>query len=296
VDALVVAAPTANQISWIRNKLHDEFDMTDLGPVQTFLGLEIQRNRSERTLHVWQSKYIQRILHIHKMDLCNPAVTPADPHVRLEKCGTGFEATPYERRRYQSAVGSLMYAMLGSRPDIAYAVSKVSQYNINPDSTHWTAVKRIFQYLAGMPNRGLCYGIQGQGSGYTDADWGSGDDRKSIGGHAFVLNGPAIGWNSKKQSTVALSSTEAEYMALTLAVKESIWLQGILGDLGARRHLDEMRHIKVDNQEAIALARNAEFHARTKHIDIQLEYHFLIFSGNTLKTKRSDSPTAQPMI
>jgi len=106
-----------------------------------------------------------------------------------------------------------------------------------------------------------------------DADLGSGDHRKSIGGYAFVLNGAAIGWNSKKQSTVALSSTEAEYMGLTQAVKESIWLQGILGDLGARRHLDEMRHIKVDNQGEIALARNAEFRARTKHIDIQ--YHFL---------------------
>lgn len=163
--------------------------------------------------------------------------------------------------------------MLGSRPDITYAVSKVSQYSINADSTHWTAVKRIFRYLAVTPNRGLCYGIQGQGSESKDADWSSGDDWTSIGGYSFVLKGAAIGWNSKKQSTVALSSTEAEYMALTQAVKESIWLQGILGDLGARRHLDEMRNIKVDNQVAIALASNAEFHPGTKHIDIQ--YHFL---------------------
>jgi len=247
--------------------------MTDLGPLHAFLGLEVYRNRTKRTLHLSQSKYIQKILSIHRMELCDPAMTPADPHVRLETSKPEFEATLYERKRYQSAVGSLMYAMLGSRPDIAYAVSQVSQYSVNPDPTHWTAVKRIFRYLAGTPNRGLCYGILGSGTGYTDADWGSGEDRKSIGGYTFVLNGAAISWNSKKQSTVALSSTEAEYMALTQAVKESIWLQGLLEDLGARRHLEEMRNINVDNQGAMALARNAEFHARTKHIDIQ--YHFV---------------------
>ena len=166
-----------------------------------------------------------------------------------------------------------MYAMLGSRPDIAYAVAKVSQYSTNPDVAHWTAVKRIFTYLAGTPHRGLLYGKLGEGTGYTDADRGRGDDRKSVGGWVFLLNGAAISWNSKKQSTVALSSTEAVYMALTPAVKQSLWLQGLLCDVEAIRHSEELQNIKVDNQGAIALARNAEFHARTKHIDIQ--YHFV---------------------
>jgi len=125
--------------------------------------------------------------------------------------------------------------MLGTRPDIAYAVSKVSQYSSNPNSTHWTAVKRIFRYLRGTREFGLCYKLPGPGNGFTDADWGSGEDRQSIGGFAFVLGGAAISWISKKQSTVALSSTEAEYMALTQAVKESIWLQAILVDLGILR-------------------------------------------------------------
>ena len=92
-----------------------------------------------------------------------------------------------------------MYAMLGTRPEIAYAVSKVSQYSSNPDSSHWTAVKRIFRYLAGTPNRGLWYGIQGAGCGFTDADWGAGEDRRSIGGYTFLLNGAAVCWKSKKQ-------------------------------------------------------------------------------------------------
>ena len=285
VDDLVLAAPNNYQIDWIRLKLHQEFEKTDLGELRTFLGLEIERNRIRRTLHLCQSKYIRKILVSQQMHTCNPSNTPADPHVRLERSSSDYEASQAEKRKYQSAVGCLMYAMLGTRPDISYAVSRVSQYSTNPNSTHWTAVKRIFRYLAGTQHRGLYYGTQGVGRGYTDADWGGGVDRKSIGGYAFTLNGAAITWNSKKQATVALSSTEAEYMALTQAVKESIWLQALLLDLGARSHLDELRNIYVDNQGAIALAKNAEYHARTKHIDIQ--YHFIrqhIESGKVILT------------
>ena len=183
-----------------------------------------------------------------------------------------------------------MYAMLRTRPDIAYAVFKVSQYSMNPNQTHWTSVKRIFHYLAGTQNRGLLYGMNGNGAGFTDADWAAGDDRKSIGGYMFLLNGSAISWNSKKQSTVALSSTEPEYMALTQATKEWIWLQALLLDLGAQKHLEEIRNISIDNQDALALARNAEFHARTKHIDIQ--YHFIRQHIESGKITLTYSPTA----
>lgn len=273
MDDLVLAAPTTDKIDWIRTKLNQEFDMTDLGEFKTFLGLEIVRDRTRRALHLLQAKYIQKILGENHMQACNPANTPADPHIRLERSQPDFEATLTEKRKYQSAVGSLMYAMLGTRPDIAYAVATVSQYSTNPTTTHWTAVKRIFRYLAGTQNRGLPYTIHGIGSGFTDADWGGGDDCKSSGGYAFTLNGTAICWTSKKQSTVALSSREAEYMASTQATKESLWLQALMIDLGARAHLEEVRNIYIDNQGAIALARNLEYHARTKHIDIQ--YHFV---------------------
>ena len=291
VDDLVLAAPTTDQIDWIRTKLHKEFDMTDLGELKTFLGLEIEQDRSRRTLHLSQAKYIQKILEHHNLQACNPVNTPADPHIRLERSQPDFEATPTEKRKYQSAVGSLMYAMLGTRPDIAYAVAKVSQYSTNPTSTHWTAVKRIFRYLAGTHNRGLLYTKHGTGTGYTDADWGGGDDRRSIGGYAFILNGAAICWTSKKQSTVALSSTEAEYMALTQATKESLWLQALMMDIGARGHLEEVRNIYIDNQGAIALARNPEFHARTKHIDIQ--YHFVREHIESKRITLTHCPTSE---
>jgi len=247
--------------------------MIYLRQLRTFLGLEILPNCTRRTLHLSQTKDIEKILATHHMQACNPATTPADPHIRLEKSSQDFEASATERRNYQSAVGSLIYAMLSTRPDISYAVSKVSHYASNPNSTHWTAVKRILRYLAGSPNRGMCYTIQDIRSGFTDAYWGAADDRKSIGGYTFMLNRASISWNSKKQTTVALSSTEAEYRALTQAVKEYLCLQALLLDLGARRHLEGVRNIYIDNQGVLALARNPEFHARTKHIDIQ--YHIV---------------------
>ena len=110
-------------------------------------------------------QYITKVLSEHGMLSCNPTTTPADVHIRLEKNNSEHEAAPAEKQAYQTAVGSLIYAMLGTRPDLSYAVSKVSQYSMNPNATHWTAVKRIFRYLAGTLNRGLYYGIKGEGQG-----------------------------------------------------------------------------------------------------------------------------------
>ena len=272
VDDLVIASPSAQDVSWVQDLLHDEFEMTDLGPLTSFLGIEIRRSRPGRTLHLSQSRYIATILERHGMSTCAPVSTPADPHIRLQKSLPEDQEDSINQQRYQSAVGSLMYAMIGTRPDIAYAVSAVSQYSTNPGAAHSTAVRRIFRYLAGTQTLGLRSGA-GDCAGYTDADWGTGEDRKSIGGYAFLINGAAVAWMSKKQASVALSSTEAEYMALTQGVKESHWLGELLHDIGALQHQQAIRQIQCDNQGAIALTKNPEYHARTKHIDIQ--FHFI---------------------
>jgi len=198
--------------------------------------------------------------------------TPADPHVHLTTSPAAHTVDSINQERYQSAVGSLMYKMIGTRPDISFAVSAVSQYSTNPGPMHWTVVRGIFRYLSGTRTLGVQYG-GGYCGGYTDADWGSGEDRKSIGGYVFMVNGAAVSWASKKQASVALSSTEAEYMSLTQGVKEALWLGELLADLGALRHKSEIRQVQCDNQGAIALTKNPKYHARTKHIDIQ--YHFL---------------------
>ena len=209
------------------------------------------------------------------MQAARPSHRPLDPGIRLFplKEAERTDVEPVDLELYQSAVGSLMYVMLGTRPDIAYAVGLVSQFNHSPLWEHWVAVKRIFRYLTGTRGLRLVYGNKDSSGAYSDADWGSGSDRKSVGGSVFLLNGAAVSWTSKKQTSIALSTTEAEYLAMTQAAKEIVWLRILLEELGADAHVPQMSELYGDNQGALALACNPEYHARTKHIDIQ--YHFI---------------------
>jgi hypothetical protein len=165
--------------------------------------------------------------------------------------------------------------MLCTRPDIAYAVSQLSQFVSNPSDAHQRALIRLLQYLQSTKDFSITYGENNDSEstlqGFSDADYGTTEDRRSVSAYLYTLYGGTITWMAKKQSTVALSTTEAEYIALTQAVKESIWIQRILRELG--RDAKDGNVIHEDNQGAIALAHNPEFHARTKHIDIQ--YHFV---------------------
>ena len=173
---------------------------------------------------------------------------------------------------YQSIVGSLLYAAIATRPDIAQAVGVVSKFCANPTQSHFTAAKRILRYLKGTVSLGLSYKKCADGilTGYSDADWaGDVDDRHSTSGNVFSLARGAVSWLSKKQATVALSTAEAEYVALSTATQEAIWLRRLLTDVG--EPLEEPIVIHEDNQGAIAMAKNPVGHARTKHIDIR--YH-----------------------
>ena len=173
---------------------------------------------------------------------------------------------------YASAVGSLMYAMVCTRPDIAHAVGVVSRYMNNPGKEHWMAVKWILRYLRGTTNQALCFGGSNIAlQGYVDADMaGDRDNRRSTTGYVFTVGGTTVSWVSKIQSVVALSTTEAEYVAATEASKEMIWLQRLMGELG-KKH--DMGTLYSDSQSAIHLAKNSAFHSRTKHI--HLKYHFI---------------------
>jgi hypothetical protein len=197
------------------------------------------------------------------------------------------------RISYQSAIGSLMYAMTQIRPDHAFAVSRLSQYCSNPMEEHWKAVKRVMRYLKGTATTGILYGrVAHQGLvGFTDAAYG--DDkgtRRSTGAYLFFYGGAPISWQSKRQQTVALSTCEAEYMAAAQATKEAIWLQGLLHDVDP-----EWQQVAVtifcDNQGAIALAENPSHHSRSKHIDIQ--YHFIREAVQNTKIRLEYLPTEQ---
>ncbi|KAH9651792.1 hypothetical protein KPL70_026888 [Citrus sinensis] len=182
------------------------------------------------------------------------------------------ERKEMSRVPYASAVGSLMFAMICTRPDIAQAVGAVSRYMANPGGEHWIAVKRILRYIRGTSDVALCYGeSEFTVRGYVDSDFARDlDKRKSTTGYVFTLAGAAVSWVSKLQTVVALSTTEAEYMAATQACKEAIWIQRLLEELG---HGQEKISVFCDSQSALHFARNPAFHSRTKHIGVQ--YHFV---------------------
>ena len=277
VDDLIMVCNDLSFLLKTKVDLSKVFDMKDLGEIFYILGLQITRDRTHRMIHISQTKYIQSILKRYGMEDCKSLATPLDANSKLSKDMaplTSEDINSMASIPYQSAVGSLVYAMIGTRADIAYAVGVVSQYMTNPGPLHWTAVKRIFRYLKGTMDHGLSYGGSpiSQVVGYCDADYaGDIDTRKSTTGYTFLLYGGAISWNSKKQPTIALSTTEAEYMAATHAAKEAIWLQRFFRDTGFLQ--DVPMTIYSDNQSCISLSKNPTFHARTKHVEIH--HHFV---------------------
>ncbi|HEY0433295.1 MAG TPA: reverse transcriptase domain-containing protein [Chitinophagaceae bacterium] len=284
VDDLLIISDSMTSINKLKAELSNKFEMKDLGEVHSILGINVMREKGTITLD--QSNYIENILRKFRMSDCKPVTTPMDPNVKLTKTDAKNETDPKNekplKKVYQQAVGSLMYAMLGTRPDIAFAVSAVSRYSANPSPTHWTAVKRIFRYLKGTINHKLEYRCDHRHRnqrliGYSDADWARDtDDRKSTTGYAFFLGdneNAAITWNSRKQPTVALSTTEAEYMGLCQATKEAVWLKNFVLELGYGGSSEMIPIIYSDNQGCIALAKNPIYHAKSKHIDIQ--HHFV---------------------
>ncbi|XP_044585033.1 secreted RxLR effector protein 161-like [Cotesia glomerata] len=207
------------------------------------------------------------------MEDANPVNIPAELESILSK-SVGSQEAMDPGIPYREAVGSLLFAARVTRLDIEYAVNTVSQFVDNYNNTHWSAVKKIFRYLVGTIDCGIIYGASGSDEslvGYTDADYaGCPDTRRSRSGYVFMLNNAPLSWCSKKQNIVSLSTTEAEYIALGHGVKEAIWLKRMLKELGIQCGSVPMN---VNNQSAIKLASNPEFHKRTKHIEVR--YHFI---------------------
>ncbi|KAJ3473640.1 hypothetical protein NLI96_g12898 [Meripilus lineatus] len=273
VDDMALLGTTITIINRAKDEIRPHLNVTDLGEIQTFVGLKITRDRSAHTLTISQPHYIDVVLQRFNMEASHPVSTPLDPTSKLEPTPSDFDQSSMTNIPYQAAIGSLMYAAVATRPDISFAVQALSQFNTNPSPVHWTAVKHVLRYLNGTRTLGITYG---NGTldliGYTDADWAqSTADRRSVSGYTFLLSGGAISWSSKKQPTVALSTMEAEYLALAHATKEAIWLRSLLDNL--HFPIDHATPINCDNQSAIAFAHDHQFHARSKHIDIR--HHFI---------------------
>ncbi|RVW38125.1 Retrovirus-related Pol polyprotein from transposon TNT 1-94 [Vitis vinifera] len=246
VDDMLIAGSDIEKINNLKKQLSKQFAMKDLGAAKQILGMRIIRNKANGTLKLSQSEYVKKVLSRFNMNEAKPVSTPLGSHFKLSKeqsPKTEEERDHMSKVPYASAIGSLMYAMVCTRPDIAHAVGVVSRF--------MSASLKL--------------------QGYVDADFaGDIDSRKSTTGFVFTLSGTAISWTSNLQKIVTLSTTEAEYVAATEAGKEMIWLHGFLDELGKKQ---EMGILHSDSQSAIFLAKNSAFHSKSKHI--QTKYHFI---------------------
>jgi len=288
VDDLLIFSNDQNLKSSLKKNLMSTFEMKDIGPARFVLGMQISRDRSNGKLWIDQEPYIRDMLHRFNMEDCNPIRTPCDENQRLTKDMSPKDDKELDEMKnvpFQQAVGSLLFAAQVSRPDINYAVNEVSRYNNNPGKPHWMAVKRIFRYLKGTSTVKLEFSRDNNKelSGYCDADWANDlENRRSISGFVFKFGGGAVSWSSKKQSTVALSTMEAEYMAISSATQEALWLRALLSEFIPEY---ENRTIPIfsDSKSAICLASTSSYHARSKHIDVK--YHFVKEKTNDKSVK-----------
>jgi hypothetical protein len=275
VDDCSIVGKTKALIARFKLEIAKFVDITDMGELHWILGIEVRRIREERRILLSQKSYIDSILRRYGFEDLKPVSTPMDPNTRLTSAqspSTTEEVAAMRHVPYHEAVGSLMYATIGTRPDICFAVQTVSRFNGKPGLAHWEAVKRIFRYLKGTRDLWLAYGgHRKELVGYADADGSMSEDRRAISGYAFMINGGAVSWSAKRQEIISLSTTESEYIAATYAAKEALWLRQIILQIFGIS-LDATT-LFSDNQSAIALTKEHQYHARTKHIDVR--FHFI---------------------
>lgn len=276
VDDILIASTNKSDVNKLKAVLGSEFDMKDLGDAKKILGMEITRDRDNRELTVSQEGYLWKVLGKFSMDQCKEVSTPLGAHFAL-KAATDKELLAQEeimkKIPYQNAVGSIMYAMVGTRPDLAYVVGVISRFMSRPIKEHWQAVKWALRYIKSSVDTRLSFKSKGDFvvRGYCDSDYGGDRDHaKSTTGMVFTAGGNPVSWRSSLQKVVALSTTEAEYIALSEAVKEGVWLKRFAEELGFPQDSVE---IYCDSQSAIALSKNAVFHERTKHM--ATKFHFI---------------------
>ena len=264
----------------VKNALKSKYKITDLGSAQQYVGITIRQSSTQIILS--QASYFLTLLKRFGLQDCNRHLTPLEPSSRT-KTDSPF-LSPIEVKTYQAIVGSIMYLMLANRPDLAYCISVLSKHAACPQEHHLAMAKRTLRYLRKTALLSLVY-TKAQPSptalqsscwpptiGFTDSDW-AGDpvDRCSTGAFVFLCSETAVSWKSKKKSLIALSTTEAEYVAASEASKEAVWLRRILSEI----YRTLMSHesfsftappitLYIDNHAVIELIKNPRFHEHTK--------------------------------
>ncbi|KAH9801351.1 retrovirus-related pol polyprotein from transposon RE1 [Citrus sinensis] len=270
VDDILITGDNNTIIETFIKYLGDTFALKDLGEFSYFLGIKVTHTATGR-LHLSQAKYVRDLLTRTDMENCRESDTPMSTGQKLRRAGNDDNLI-VNVTEYRSIIGALQYLVL-TRPELAFSVNKLSQFLAAPTEKHWIACKKILRYLKATKDFGLLFKA-GDGinlTSYTDADWACDvDDRKSVGAYCVYLGQNLISWSSKKQQTVARSSTESEYRALSTACAEIVWIQALLGELKLK--CSQIPVIWCDNNGAAALATNPVYHAKTKHIEFDVHF------------------------
>jgi hypothetical protein len=276
VDDTLVLAQYDDQLI-IAKQLREQYNMTGGAPITSFLGVHFRR--STAGFYLDQAAYVGTLLDKMDMAKCRPISTPAEPRVPPPPETPDQEELSYMATftgTYRTVVGGILYLSNCTRPDIAYATNQLARHMASPRKAHWRALQRLCRYLQATRTYGLRYSSEEEKpsiTGYSDSDWATdATTRRSVSGSTFIFAGAAVSWHSKMQKTVALSTCEAEIVALAAMTQEAIWLKRLECDLQPERH-EEPIALYCDNQCAIKLAHDRKFSHRTKHVDIK---HFFI--------------------
>jgi hypothetical protein len=276
VDDLLLACKDQNRMNRVKGDLAARFKMKDLGPVTYYLGIQVHRDRAKRLTHLHQGTYVEKVVERFNLQDAKPVGVQLQPSAVFTPIHA--EDSNFLRERpevpYASAVGAVLYSALCTRVDVAYAISQLSRFSSNPAKVHWEALKKLIRYLKGTSSWGLTYtGAKGLTlEVYSDANFSScPNTSKSTSGQVVMLAGGAVDWKAKRQPIVALSTTEAEYVAMAEAAKSVLWHRELLMELGVPPEGPTVLH--CDNMSAIALAQDPVHHERTKHI--RRRFHFI---------------------
>jgi hypothetical protein len=273
-DILVAGTSLGGECKASLDAIADVFDLVRTDAPTMMLGMQIERDRTNRTLKLHQNSYAHEVLERFEMSNCTHLATPADPSIILVARPA---SEPESTSPVLQAIGSLRYLADKTRPDLCYSLGVVSKFASKPGAAHWKAIKRILRYLKGTASMGLMFGGPNTDlvvRAWCDADFAADPaDRRSVSGYLLMLGGGPVSWSSKKQKgTTALSTTEAEYLAMGAAVQDIIWHRRLLADLGEVQH--HPTTLFVDNQAAISIAQSGSTgHNRQKHIDVK--HHFV---------------------
>lgn len=281
VDDLIIASNSKDDLNKTKELISKEFDVVDGGSLKHFLGMEIERDGETGSVEIGHKQYIETLLNEYGMKDCKPNSLPLEAGHQI-KCEND-NCTRVNQAEYQSLIGSLLYLATTTRPDILHSTVKLAQCNADPHKEHLAAAKRMLRYLRGSSDVKLHYKRTGENiCCFVDADWaGDSTNRKSYTGWAFFAAGAAFNWESKKQSVVSLSSTEAEYIGLSTAAREAAYIKKLVAEIG----IGKLQTVQIysDNQSAQCLAKNPTFHARSKHIDIKYHHVREMIKCNVVK-------------